>query len=466
MKAARLNIRVLAANFATISAFLCGSLYGQAWTGGPTGPIYYSGGNVGIGTSTPQAPLDIQGRLWIRDRGDGCCSELRLNVGASSGETHLYSYTDGHFSIYKYGNGGVGEALTVRNNGNVGIGTTNPLNKFHINAGTDLNLGIRNYQGVMGLGTFNDAGTTPSPMSFVSSSYAFLAGNVGIGTSSPSTKLSVISSGSIDGLTLSSVNRSSIWFTTTGVYNSNWLLQNAVSSNTDFQFLASTTVGGTPTTSVMTLLANGNVGIGTTAPQQKLDVTGAIHWGTTVDGGSLSWGTSDAYISSAASKGIAFAPNNGAATMRIDPAGNVGIGTVAPQYKLAVNGTMGAKEVIITATGWSDYVFKPDYRLRPLKEVALYIKANHHLPEIPSEAEVQKKGVSVGEIQAKLLAKVEELTLHMIQAEERNDRLESQNRDLQGQIREQNRLIQERFGRLEAVVNSAPASDARKEAKQ
>jgi hypothetical protein len=120
--------------------------------------------------------------------------------------------------------------------------------------------------------------------------------------------------------------------------------------------------------------------------------------------------------------------------MRITRDGNVGIGTAVPQYKLAVNGTIGTKEVIVTNTGWSDYVFKPNYRLRPLKEIASYIKANHHLPEIPSEAEVQEKGVSVGEMQAKLLAKVEELTLHMIQAEERNDRLEQENRKLQARL--------------------------------
>jgi hypothetical protein len=88
-----------------------------------------------------------------------------------------------------------------------------------------------------------------------------------------------------------------------------------------------------------------------------------------------------------------------------------------------VNGTIGAKEVIITNTGWSDYVFRPGYRLRPLSEVNAYIHAHHHLPDIPSEAEAMAKGVGVGEMQAKLLAKVEELTLHMIQQEKENREL-------------------------------------------
>ncbi len=127
----------------------------------------------------------------------------------------------------------------------------------------------------------------------------------------------------------------------------------------------------------------------------------------------------------------------------------MGIGTTTPQYALAVNGTIGTKEVIVTNAGWADYVFQPGYRLRPLSQVAAYIRENQRLPDMPSESEVKEKGVGVGEMQSKLLAKIEELTLHMIQANERNDRLEQQNRDL----REQNRAIVQRLERLEARGN-------------
>jgi len=120
----------------------------------------------------------------------------------------------------------------------------------------------------------------------------------------------------------------------------------------------------------------------------------------------------------------------------IDSLGNVGIGTTNPHQLLSVNGTIEAKEVVVTTAvaDWSDYVFQPGYRLRPLTEVADYIRANRHLPDIPSEAEVKEKGVSVGDMQAKLLAKIEELTLHMIQAER------------------ENRDLRERLARVEAQI--------------
>jgi hypothetical protein len=103
-------------------------------------------------------------------------------------------------------------------------------------------------------------------------------------------------------------------------------------------------------------------------------------------------------------------------------AGNIGIGVTNPVSKLAVNGTISASEVVVTSSP-ADYVFDPAYRLAPLAEVSAYVKENHHLPEIPSAKEVGEKGVSLGDMQSKLLAKIEELTLHMIHAEEENQAL-------------------------------------------
>jgi hypothetical protein len=194
-----------------------------------------------------------------------------------------------------------------------------------------------------------------------------------------------------------------------------------------------------PTTGVVafSISQSGNVGIGTasSAPWAALDVnsTGskALHVLDTAAGGVLIGyqGASIQGRTSGDANGNLYLNNFG---------GNVGIGTTAPQHLLHVAGTIGAIEVIVSGTG-ADYVFNPNYRLKPLTEVASFIKEHHHLPEIPSEAEVKEKGVSVGDMQAKLLAKIEELTLHMIQADERNTGLEQRNRELQ-----------ERIARLEA----------------
>ncbi|HLH18980.1 MAG TPA: hypothetical protein VKX45_17300 [Bryobacteraceae bacterium] len=130
--------------------------------------------------------------------------------------------------------------------------------------------------------------------------------------------------------------------------------------------------------------------------------------------------------------------------------GNVGIGTTTPQYLLSVKGTIGAQEVIvIPPSGWSDYVFRPDYRLRPLSEISQYIQANGHLPDIPTEAEVKEKGVGIGDMQAKLLAKVEELTLHMIQQEK-------DNRELRDKMNQQTMEIQD----LRERLAKGPATDS------
>ncbi len=85
-------------------------------------------------------------------------------------------------------------------------------------------------------------------------------------------------------------------------------------------------------------------------------------------------------------------------------------------YRLVVGGKVLAEEVRIKLIkDWADYVFQPDYRLATLPEVATYIRDHQHLPDMPSAAEVSVTGVSLGEMQAKLLRKIEELTLHAIE---------------------------------------------------
>ena len=104
--------------------------------------------------------------------------------------------------------------------------------------------------------------------------------------------------------------------------------------------------------------------------------------------------------------------------------GRVGINTI-PAYELDVCGTARAKEVIVE-TGWCDFVFEDDYDLRPLKEVAAFIEENHHLPEIPSAEVVETEGLKVAEMTTKMMQKIEELTLYIIDQQEQINTLRKQ----------------------------------------
>lgn len=127
------------------------------------------------------------------------------------------------------------------------------------------------------------------------------------------------------------------------------------------------------------------------------------------------------------------------ASILVDKDNQVGVGTNSPSYKLDVNGTsrftqkmiveddIESKKVKVTATPGSvpDYVFKPDYELRSLPELESYIKTNSHLPNVPSAKEIEANGQDVGELQLKLLEKIEELTLHIIKLNKRIVELEN-----------------------------------------
>jgi len=109
-------------------------------------------------------------------------------------------------------------------------------------------------------------------------------------------------------------------------------------------------------------------------------------------------------------------------------------GTTDPQSKLAVNGTITSKEVIVTTDGWSDFVFDNHYKLKDLEEVKQFIEENNHLPDIPSEKEVLVSGIELGKMDAKLLQKVEELTLYMIEMNQRMKTVEAENKSLKEEI--------------------------------
>ena len=103
-------------------------------------------------------------------------------------------------------------------------------------------------------------------------------------------------------------------------------------------------------------------------------------------------------------------------------------------HKLAVEGSIGAREVKVTATGWSDFVFKKEYDLPTLEEVEKHIAEKGHLKDIPSEEEVLKNGINLGEMNSKLLQKIEELTLYMIEMKKENEKQNEEIKDLKDQL--------------------------------
>jgi hypothetical protein len=104
--------------------------------------------------------------------------------------------------------------------------------------------------------------------------------------------------------------------------------------------------------------------------------------------------------------------------------GNVGIGTASPTEKLSVNGKIRAHEIKVETANWPDYVFAKEYKLQSLQETEQHIKDKGHLPGIPSAEEVKADGVDLGEMNAKLLKKIEELTLYLIEQNKKVDKLE------------------------------------------
>ena len=124
---------------------------------------------------------------------------------------------------------------------------------------------------------------------------------------------------------------------------------------------------------------------------------------------------------------------------RVASNGNVGIGTTSPTDKLSVNGKIRAHEIKVEIANWPDYVFADDYQQLPLAKVEEFIKLNKHLPGIPSSAEVQKDGIELGEMNKKLLLKIEELTLSVIDLQKHVSQLHRENENIKKSLKNKNK---------------------------
>lgn len=288
------------------------------------------------------------------------------------------------------------------------------------------------------------------------------ADNIGIGTTEPQQKLDVRGNAVVNGSLISTLTNLDIGGSlildnpakiTAGIA-SRWQIFNMGGGyGNSLQFWAYDGLGcnGGMCANKFTIMDNGNVGIGTTSPSSKLDVTGVFHvvspafsqysggqgtyigWNKSGGGGevnfvnSIGGGTISGFAFDDTSDGVNF--NR---LMTIHGNGNVGIGTTTPNAKLAVNGTIKAIEIKVDTQGWPDYVFDKGYNVGKLDELESYIKTNKRLPEMPSAKEVEANGLNLGDVLKLQQKKIEELTLHLIEkdkqlTEEKNINAAQQN---------------------------------------
>ncbi|MNQ57812.1 hypothetical protein D3C85_719810 [compost metagenome] len=114
--------------------------------------------------------------------------------------------------------------------------------------------------------------------------------------------------------------------------------------------------------------------------------------------------------------------------------GNVGIGTTNPTSKLTVAGNINSREVKVTVDAGADFVFEKNYNLPSLESVDKYIKENKHLPEIASADEMKKDGINLSEMNIKLLQKIEEMTLYMIEMKRENEKQNEEIKNLKTKL--------------------------------
>ena len=395
---------------------------------------------TGIGTTDPTASLSIRGTSNNRvlDAYQKDTNAKMFVVNTSGGYPHLTFYD----------NLGTTEKIKLNTNGNsyfkggnIGVGTISPTADIHVlrtnNTASSVHLeAYENHFAIIeanssgGVINMSDNSGTSSVMLRGYGESYFDAGNVGIGTSNITGTLSIrgISSNRVLDAYQKDTNAKMFVVNTSGGYPHLTFYNNLG----DTEKIKLRTNGNS-------FFNGGNVGIGTSAPNGQLEIKGPYNGNsqliinTTSSNGELRFsesGVSKGYVWYSASNDLmAFGRGNITNSFFATSDGKFGIGITNPSEKLHVNGNIRA-----TAPVWADFVFEKEYKLRTLEEVEDYISKNKHLPEIPSEPEVAENGINLGEMDAKLLQKIEELTLYLIEQNKRIDKLEAKNAELEKEI--------------------------------
>ena len=306
--------------------------------------------------------------------------------------------------------------------------------------------------------------------------YYLTSGNASIGTAISGGKFLIVGSGLLQNLTNNVDQDLQITLTAGGATDKYAFISPTTATNLTF---------GVASSEKMRIASSGNVGIGTTNLQAKFNVFQPIGLGGTPQNYSLlstvsglagtanifqnniwlvrnaagnNWYTTRLHDGISIDGSLQQPQVNTATWWERDPsqniqswgtaantyltinAGNVGIGTttIPSGFLMAVNGNVIATGVTVQVySGWPDYVFKKNYHLPSLTEVKTYIDLNQRLPGIPSEKQINKDGINLGEMNKLLVKKVEELTLYMIEKDkegkEQQEKLNSQQAQLSAQ---------------------------------
>lgn len=348
------------------------------------GRIYYNNGNVGIGVSQPSYRLVVAEQIHI----NGHYPYLQFNsahwanssfiqngvtdAGAGGGD-YLLFYNPAA-KAFNFRQGGY-NAMTISSSGSVGIGKTNPAYRLEILSSSSANLRLESN------------GSTPTY---------------------PAIDLY------------------------DNVHGTEFILSPSASKVDLFTFTNHALAFGANNTERMRIQPSGFVGINTTSPLGRLDINSDGSQ-LRLSGGPIAggvWtGSQKLFLAEwSNAKGIAVDLTNG----------NVGIGTHSPDEKLTVKGVVHTNEVRVDLNSpieqGPDYVFESSYYLLPLSELESYIKANKHLPEVPSAKQMEQEGLNLKEMNLLLLKKVEELTLHLIEMKKESEEQKNINKKLVDRI--------------------------------